>query len=143
MSKKDPNYLAAVEKAIAEQYGKVAAQDFRSTWDPQREREYLRQLKKRNKAQHKSAVKKEKIELGETIITKPQRHAHGNRSCPVCKTYSFSPKDDLYMNRFESCHRCYIDFVEHREDRWNKGWKPTEEQVMTALTRRKKQWLIS
>jgi len=39
VSKKDPNYLAAVEKAIAEQYGKVAAQDFRSTWDPQRGRE--------------------------------------------------------------------------------------------------------
>jgi len=137
VSKKDPNYLAAVEKAIAEQYGKVAAQDFRSTWDPQREREYLRQLKKRNKAQHKSAVKKEKIELGETIITKPQRHAHGNRSCPVCKTYSFSPKDDLYMNRFDCCHFCYLDFVIARETDWKEGKRPGEEQILLSLKRRK------
>ena len=35
--KKDYNYIAAVEKAIAEKYGKDTVQDFRSTWEEEKE----------------------------------------------------------------------------------------------------------
>jgi len=45
--KKDLNYVAAVEKAISEKYGKEAVQDFRSTWETEREESYLVQLKNR------------------------------------------------------------------------------------------------
>ena len=38
--KKDPNYIAAIEKAIAEKYGKNTVQDFRNEWDENREAEH-------------------------------------------------------------------------------------------------------
>ena len=34
---KDYNYIAAVEKAISEKYGKDTVQDFRSTWATDKE----------------------------------------------------------------------------------------------------------
>ena len=45
--KKDLNYVAAVEKAISEKYGKEAVQDFWSTWEAEREESYLVQLRNR------------------------------------------------------------------------------------------------
>ena len=124
MNKKDPNYIAAVEKSIAEKYGKVTVQDFRSEWSPEKEKEYVEELKKASHTKGSSA--------------KRQRgKIQDNRSCPVCKTYSFSQKDDLYMNRFECCYKCYVDFVEERTDRWNEGWRPTGEHLQTYLRRRK------
>ena len=45
--KRDLNYVAAVEKAISEKYGKQTVQDLRSTWEPEREKNYLNQKKER------------------------------------------------------------------------------------------------
>ena len=39
--KKDPNYIAAVEKAIAEKYGKDTVQDFRNDWEEEKEKELI------------------------------------------------------------------------------------------------------
>ena len=43
------------------------------------------------------------------------------------ETYSFDKKDDFYMNKFECCHCCYIQWVDGREERWLKGWRPDKE----------------
>jgi hypothetical protein len=48
-SKHDPNYLAAVEKAIAQKYGKNTVQDFRNEWAEEKEKDYLNQLKVRTR----------------------------------------------------------------------------------------------
>jgi phage FluMu gp28-like protein len=83
--KKDTNYLASVEKAIAEKYGKDTVQDFRSEWETEKEKKYLRELKN---ARKKTSDPKNK----QTCRPKD------DRSCGVCKTYSFSRSDDLYIN---------------------------------------------
>jgi hypothetical protein len=121
MTKKDYNYVAAVEKAITQKYGRSAAQDFRGEWHPVKEKEYLAQLKTANLKSHQRC----------------RRVSFDTRTCPVCKTYSFSGKDDLYMNRFVCCRRCYIDFVEGSEEQWKKGWRPSWDEVAASLTRRK------
>ena len=47
MSKgKDLNDIAAIEKAIAKKYGKVAVKNPKSGWDDKKEAEYLEQQKK-------------------------------------------------------------------------------------------------
>ena len=38
--------------------------------------------------------------------------------------YSFESRDDVYMNKYECCHSCYIQYVEDREERWKAGWRP-------------------
>ena len=57
-------------------------------------------------------------------INKRSRASETGRSCPVCKTYSFSMSDDVYMSRFECCFECYVQHVEGREERWSDGWRP-------------------
>lgn len=130
--------MAAMEKAIAEKYGKKTVQDFRSEWTDLDEKQYLEQLRARKILRDKTSIEKPRVEVAGIIIHKKVDFKKSNRTCPICKTYSFSSRDDLYMNRFQSCYRCYIDFIEHREDGWNEGWKPSDQQVLTALTRRKK-----
>jgi len=136
VKKKDYNYIAAVEKAISKKYGVETVQDFRTSWPETREKDYLEQLRRRNKSKNKKP-KKEKQQAGQVLITPLPRTRKEERTCPTCKTYSFSPKDDLYMNRFKCCFRCYIEFVEYREEKWLSGKRPSEENINEALKRRK------
>jgi len=135
--KLDWEYVASVEKAIAEKYGKQTVQDFRSEWDEQKEKEYLAQLK--NATLTKGEFDQDKVDVDGILISKKASKRKYDRTCPVCKTYSFSMKDDLYMNRFKCCQECYYEFVHDREERWQDGWRPDEERVEIALKRRKKQ----
>ena len=121
---KDYNYIAAVEKAIAEKYGKDTVQDFRAGWKSDKENVYLSQLSDRRKKLVKNYERKKTYTAGEIEIKTKRKRSTGQRSCPVCKTYSFSSRDDLYMNRFKCCQQCYIDYVEFREERWKSGWRP-------------------
>ena len=136
-TKKDTNYLAAVEKAIAEKYGKNTVQDFRNEWADNKEKEYLDQLKGLRAKRDKLYVERQEIVVGDIKITKRRTNQKQDRTCPVCKTYSFSRKDDLYMNRFKSCYECYTDFIEYREEAWKNGERPTQEHIEYAIRRRK------
>tara|TARA_Y100001973_G_C5174784_1_gene321197 strand:- start:271 stop:675 length:405 start_codon:yes stop_codon:yes gene_type:complete len=133
--KKDWDTIAAVEKAIAQKYGKLAVQDFRAEWAPEKEEEYLKQIKSR-RHQNKDSIG-ETIVKGDVVINKRNKKQKTERTCPVCKTYSFSRRDDLYMNRFDCCERCYIVFVVNREERWRDGWRPDDDQVKISLRRKK------
>ena len=69
MSKKlDWEYVASVEKAIAEKYGKETVQDFRNDWDEQKEKEYLAQLKEVN--QKENAPDQDKVEVDGILFQK-------------------------------------------------------------------------
>jgi ferredoxin-like protein FixX len=136
-TRKDPNTIAAIEKAIAEKYGKNTVQDFRNEWKEDKEKDYLNQLKETRIKRDKFSISKEEIIVGDVKIKKRRDHKKCDRTCPVCKTYSFSRKDDLYMNRFKSCYDCYIDFIMGREEEWHNGKRPTDEHIEYALRRRK------
>lgn len=137
-TKKDPNYIAAVEKAITEKYGKNTVQDFRHEWAEDKETDYLQQLKDRSLVSRKKHRNRLTIEKGSIEIKSPNKQQAAERTCPVCKTYSFSRKDDLYMNRFSACYYCYVDLIEGREQRWKDGWRPDSEHLSICLRRRKK-----
>ncbi len=62
------------------------------------------------------------------LVSKKLLTRENKRDCPVCKQYSFSAKDDLYMSKFECCFNCYIQYVEDREERWESGWRPPREK---------------
>jgi hypothetical protein len=136
MTKKDYNYIAAVEKAIAEKYGKTCVQDFRSSWEPDKEKEYLQQLAERNKEQQTKKRSTTKNLAPDVEIKQGREKNCSDRVCPVCKTYSFSSRDDLYMNRFGCCWRCHIDFVQGNEAEWLAGKRPDPEHVSQIVRRR-------
>ena len=123
-SKKDQDYIASVEKAIAQKYGTDTIQNPKSNWTDEKEREYLSQLKKFSENERRQQDQEEKVETNGYFISKKLLNKETNRTCPVCDTYSFNLKDDVYMSKFECCFKCYIQWVEDREERWATGWRP-------------------
>ena len=107
MSKKDPNYAAKLEREIEKKYGKEAVENPKAGWDDNKEEEFLSD----SKALSKRLINTKKAD----------------RSCPVCKKYSFNSSDDVYMSKFDCCFDCYVQYVEDREERWLSGWRPKEE----------------
>ena len=60
---KDYDKIAAVEKAIAEKYGKEAIQNPRGNWDENKEKDYLEQSKKFYKKQSRNEQWQEKVDV--------------------------------------------------------------------------------
>jgi hypothetical protein len=127
--KHDPDYIASLEKAIKEKYGDDAISNPKSGWDDDKEEEYLKQLKKMSQKDRDSYYKKEVVDNNGILITKKLiKKDNVRRTCPVCDTYSFDTKDDVYMKKFECCYKCYIQYVDGREERWKNGWRPLGEK---------------
>ena len=124
--KKDPNFVAKIEQAIEKKYGKEAVQHPKANWDETKEKEYLSQLKEFTERQNRKKEKVEKIEKDGFLISKKLLIKKSNRTCSTCETYSFKAKDDIYMNKYDCCFKCYVQYVEDREERWESGWRPNQ-----------------
>ena len=112
--KLDPNDLAKFEKAISKKYGPEAIENPRKYWNDEKEKSYQDQIKKLAEKERAFEEKDDKVELDGFLISKKLLNKDTTRrTCPVCKTYSFTKKDDVYMNKFECCWKCYIKYVEH------------------------------
>lgn len=119
--KKDLNEIASIEKAIKEKYGEEAIQNPKKSWSEEKEKKYLEELKEF----YAKKEKNRKVEKKDGFLIKNKKASNTQqRTCPVCGAYSFAGKDDLYMNKFECCFKCYIEYVEDREERWKTGWRP-------------------
>ncbi len=122
MKSKDPNYAIKVEKAIAEKYGDETVQHPKGEWTDEKEKQYLEDLKTLHNSSTECESEQELV--NGVLISKKLLTKESKRSCPVCKTYSFKSNDDVYMSKFECCEKCYIQWVEDREERWKTGWRP-------------------
>ena len=123
---KDYDKIAKIEKAMSKKFGRESIVNPKSSWDDEKEKQYLEDLKEFYSEEHKEAD--DKINEDGFFITRNLINKEINRVCPVCETYSFSGKDDLYMNKFECCEKCYIQWVDGRQRRWLEGWRPDKEQ---------------
>jgi hypothetical protein len=120
MSNKDLNYIAGLEKAIKQKYGEEAVQNPSSNWTPEKEKEYLQQLKE-NKIKEMTSDRVEEREgflFSAKLIKKDSKNV-----CDVCSNI-LKQQDMLYETKYECCRNCYIQYVEHREERWKQGWRP-------------------
>jgi hypothetical protein len=126
---KDPSYVVKIEKAIADKYGTETILNPKSLWNDEKEKEYLEQVKELNQKQTIIEDKEHKIDFDGVFISKKLLNRESNRTCPVCSIYSFSLEDDVYMNRFKCCRKCYVQYVEDREERWNSGWRPNNANI--------------
>ena len=102
---KNPDQIAAIEKAISEKYGEEAVQNPRGNWTETKEKNYLEQSKDFYKKQYKIDEWQEKVDVNGIKISKKSM-------------------DDVCLVKFDCCNACYIQYVENREERWLKGWRP-------------------
>jgi hypothetical protein len=123
MTKKDPNYVAKIEQAIAKKYGENTIQHPKKDWTDAKEKEYLEQQRELHYKQLQENDA-DKVEVNGVFVPKKLIKKNSNRSCPICNVYSFKSNDDVYMSKFGCCEKCYIKWVEGREERWKTGWRP-------------------
>ena len=128
MSEKDFNHIARVEKAIAEKYGSEAVENPRSKWDEEKEKEYLQQMQELYSKQKKNEESKEKIEINGIKVSKKLLNREQLRSCPVCGRFPRKSLDDVCLIKYDCCNKCYIQYVDGREQRWKEGWRPNEDK---------------
>ena len=124
----DQEYIARLEKAIAQKYGSQTIAHPQSEWDEEKEKDYIKQSQEEHQKFAKLAESRDKVEQDGFLINKKLLNRDHNRTCPVCSKYSFHPRDDLYMNKFEACFKCYVRYIEDREERWQTGWRPNKEE---------------
>ena len=123
----DPHYVARLEKAITKRWGKDAVQNPRKFWDDEKEESYKKQLKELHQKELSISYEGEKVEVDGFLMSKKLLTREvASRTCPVCSSFSFSVKDDVYMNKFDCCFSCYVKWVENREERWLDGWRPNK-----------------
>ena len=122
--KEDQNEIAKYEKAISKKYGPSAIQNPKKHWNKEKEEKYLEDLKKFYQRKENSKIVEKK--KGFNVIEKKKTKNDVPKTCPVCSTFSISTRDDLYMNKFNCCFNCYIQYVEDREERWKTGWRPNK-----------------
>ena len=118
MKKPSLNFIAKLEKAIADKYGSETIQHPMKNWSKDKEISYLEQIKERQKKDDKYKEASEKINKDGFFISKKLLIKEEDRVCPACFEYSFDLKDDLYMNKYDCCYKCYMQFVVDREERW-------------------------
>jgi hypothetical protein len=128
MKVKDLDKVAAIEKAIAKKFGTETIINPKAFWTDEKEEEYLEQVKEFYKEEKKKEEQFDKVEKDGFFLPKNLITRKSKRKCPVCDIYSFDVRDDLYMNKFECCFKCYVRYIEDREERWEKGWRPIKEQ---------------
>jgi formate dehydrogenase maturation protein FdhE len=123
---KELDRLAAVEKAISKKYGKETIQNPRSEWNEEKEKEYIEQMKAFYKAKSLKEKWKDKINVNGIKATKKLLNRESLRTCPVCGNFPKKTMDDVCLLKFDCCNKCYVQYVEGREERWKKGWRPNE-----------------
>ena len=121
----DWDKIAAIERAVKEKYGDNAIHNPKTNWNEEKEKDYIEQVKEQARSTTVKQENQETIQENGFLLKKKLFTTKTSRVCPVieCKRYSFSLKDDVYVNKFDCCYECYIKYVEGREDLWQKRKK--------------------
>jgi phage-related protein len=113
---RDMNFIQALEKAVKEKYGEEATHNPKQFWDEEKEKQYIEQQRELNNKKYKYDQTREKVELDGVLLPKKLINKNINKECSICKKYSFDKRDDLYLNKFKACYRCYLCELEVKKD---------------------------
>jgi phage-related protein len=111
---KNLNYIQALEKAVKEKYGDLATQNPKHFWDEEKEKQYIQQQKEAINKKYKNEESREKVEVDGVLLPKKLINKNIDKECSYCKKYSFDKRDDLYLNKFKACYRCYLCEIEEK-----------------------------
>jgi hypothetical protein len=79
--------------------------DFLENWTPEKEKEYQKQLSELRQKEDKKRAKTNNKEIsitGELLNTV-------QKNCSICGKFSIDSSDDVYLERYNCCERCYLD----------------------------------
>ena len=117
MKEKDYEYIAKLEKAIAKKYGSVAIQNPKSFWNEEKEKIFLKSVKKFYKKvnTNKDQKRKYKTHFNDQVCSSCQKHH-----------YFMSLVDEIAFVKYGLCNNCYIEIRQGREQNFEKLSKDKE-----------------
>ena len=124
MKEKDLNYIAGLEKAIKKKYGEETIQNPANSWDEQKEKSYIQQLDEFVDKQKKFEYDSDAENVDGILVSRKLLNKEGILKCLTCNKETKTINDDIYFTKFDCCEACYIKYVDGREQRWLKGWRP-------------------
>tara|TARA_R100001082_G_scaffold32660_1_gene16839 strand:- start:120 stop:509 length:390 start_codon:yes stop_codon:yes gene_type:complete len=124
MKKKDLNEIAAIELAIKKKYGEESIVNPKNNWTPEKEKEYLEQLQNLSCQEEDLSIEDEFEDLNGVLIQKKLVNRRKVNHCDTCKSKIVNLDDDVCYTKFGACFKCYVNYIEDREDRWATGWRP-------------------
>ncbi len=124
MNKKDPDYVASVEKAIKKKYGTEAIENPSKHWGPEKEKKYLQDLKDFVQKQKKHEQDHTMENVHGVLVSHKLLNKEAVCTCLQCNERLRTLDDEVYFAKFEACFNCYIQYIEGREQRWLDGWRP-------------------
>lgn len=107
--KKDQDYIARLEHAISEKYGKSTIENPKGTWTKEKEEEYILQLKEMADKLEAEEEKSEKVDVGGFLVSKKLLNKAKRKNCKTCNKYFFRNTDDIYMSKHGLCQKCYLN----------------------------------
>ena len=127
--RRNPGQVQAISEEIVRCFGEEAGKMASEHVTEEDKRKFKECKEESDQKRAESRRQTEKIDAGGFIISKKtMAKPKLERTCPVCNTFSFCSKDDVYMLKFGCCEHCFIIHIEGREERWKKGWRPNERQ---------------
>ena len=124
MNKADPDYIAALEKAIEKKYGAIATENPAKHWSSEKEKKYLDDLKEFVRKQEKHEQHHDLENVDGVLVSRKLLNKEAISNCLQCKKKLKTLDDEVFLAKFECCYNCYIQYVEGREQRWLEGWRP-------------------
>ena len=125
LDNKKLNEIAKLEKAIKKRWGDEAIKTPQSEWDEEKEKEYKEQQK--DFAQKIQSNNSEVLEDQDGFfITKRLLNKESKSKCSTCSAQIKTLKDETCKTKWGTCFKCYVQWIEGREERWKKGWRPNE-----------------
>ena len=58
-------------------------------------------------------------------------HSQAKIFCDVCETLSITPADFDAKSNHGVCRQCELKFFQPNREKWNQGWRPSEEEIDT------------
>jgi len=116
MKKIDIKFIQEVERQVKEKFGKEALKDPNELLSDKFKADFEVQLRERAEKERKKTEEPEIIEqdgffIAKKLITKDRIE----RTCPMCKTFSFDIRDDVHMLKHGCCLNCFILHIEGKE----------------------------
>ena len=124
MKEKDLNYIAGLEKAIKKKYGDEAIENPAKRWDKEKEEDYIQQLEEFVQKQKKSEQEHNVKNVDGVLVSHKLLNKEGILICSACNGKLKTINDDVYFTKFDCCEKCFIKYIEGREQRWLDGWRP-------------------
>tara|TARA_R110001583_G_scaffold7985_13_gene38977 strand:+ start:17488 stop:17739 length:252 start_codon:yes stop_codon:yes gene_type:complete len=70
-------------------------------------------------------------------IIKPKNFKKGQISCGICDFILTNSLDIISSDVYDCCEQCRIKWVESRKREYKAGWRPSDEDILEEIKKRK------